>query len=122
MTSLPVATGLSSSPSTIHFRSAVDDVTSGGGGGEFVETWSGSLEDLVNTFDSLDDRAPSVADLSSSRCLSFCLSVNVVMRPSVVDVSSSRGLSVCLSVNTFDARITACFRNYNEHVRRATCC
>ena len=98
MTSLPVATGLSSSPSTIHFRSAVDDVTSGGGSGEFVETWSGSLEDLVNTFDSLDDRAPSVADLSSSRCLSFCLSVNMVMRPSVVDVSSSRGLSICLSV------------------------
>ena len=59
-----MATGLSSSPSTIHFRSAVDDVTSGGGSGEFVETWSGSLEDLVNTF---------------------------------------------------DARITACFRNYNEH-------
>ena len=117
---------LDAPPDNNHFRSPVDDVTSGGGSGEFVETWSGSLEDLVNTFDSLDDRAPSVADLSSSRCLSFCLSVNMVMRPSVVDVSSSRGLSiclsVCLSVNTFDARITACFRNYNEHVRRAACC
>jgi len=61
---------LDAPPDNNHFRSPVDDVTSGGGG-EFVETWSGSLEDLVNTF---------------------------------------------------DARITACFRNYNEHVRRAACC
>jgi len=51
-------------PDNNHFRSAGGDVTGGGDADTFLETFSGSLEDLVNTF---------------------------------------------------DAKITQCFRNYNEH-------